>query len=356
MTGRSVATRLAYLTPSDAKPQNIWITLGEDFSTAQQLTASSSGVLDFAPSPDGTMIAFAERDPISDTADIMLLNLETGTVRRLTNCVDGTCMTPVWHPNGEIIAYQRIDFTSGPRDRDLIPTRVWLVDITAIGPITVPLFANPELIGYDPQWSADGTRIAVYVPTQGSLVYDLVTGDIFTVANGGASKNALSPDGSRLASIQVEIGVDQAPQARLQIMDLANQEAQVLLDTANQFQYEKLAWSPDGSHLAFTRRPSGEVTWQQGYQLYLIDPESGEVQQLTDDPTYTNGFFSWDTGETQLVIQRVAVDSDQRDTTNTAATGGAPSLSPTPELWVYMFELETLRKVAINSYQGHWVP
>src|SRR5690606_25084940 len=54
--------RVAYLTPADSVPQNVWIAEPGVEASAEQVTFSTGGVLNFDVSPDGTMIALAERN------------------------------------------------------------------------------------------------------------------------------------------------------------------------------------------------------------------------------------------------------------------------------------------------------
>src|SRR5690606_30146980 len=138
--------RVAYLTPADSVPQNVWIAEPGVEASAAQVTFSTGGVLNFDVSPDGTMIALAERNEYG-TSDIKLLNLETGATEQLTNGVDSDCNTPVWRPDGTMILYHRIDLNSDLGSVGVSPTRVWLIDLTTTPPVNRPLFSDSQILG-----------------------------------------------------------------------------------------------------------------------------------------------------------------------------------------------------------------
>ena len=54
-------------------------------------------------SPDGRHVAFNASAPGRDDSELWVIDVESGTSRRLTT--DGNCRTPVWSPDGGSIAY-----------------------------------------------------------------------------------------------------------------------------------------------------------------------------------------------------------------------------------------------------------
>jgi dipeptidyl aminopeptidase/acylaminoacyl peptidase len=141
--------RVAYLAPATGMTQNIWIADLTSLDSPEQVTFSSEGIFNFDISPDGRYVAFAEHDSNSDTTEIKMLDLRTGALRQLTNCVaeDADCKTPVWRPDGNMIAYDRAELNSALTSAGMSPIRVWLIDL-ATDPITTPAvrrFADSRL-------------------------------------------------------------------------------------------------------------------------------------------------------------------------------------------------------------------
>jgi Tol biopolymer transport system component len=337
--------RVAYIAPADSVPQNIFIADPLDPAAVQQITDSPDGIYDFAVSPDGTAIAFAERNSLTQTSDIKLLDLETGALRQLTNCVDADCTTPTWRPDGNVIAYQRVDFNSDLGNVGVSPTRVWLLDLTTTPASTRPLFSDLQILGYSPQWSGDGSRIALYNRDQGILIYDFSDQSIAVIPNRSGSTGALSPDGKQV--VYSEILLQEGEQARsyLTLADLTTQALTQLSPPGEPLQDERVVWRPDGQALAIARRYQDD-RFTRGYQIYLMDPDDGTVEALTDDRRYANGFFSWEPTGAQLVIQRFPeLDAE-----------GNPNVAGRPEIWTLNVETGEMTLVATNAYHPRWVP
>ncbi|MEP6986931.1 MAG: hypothetical protein ABI970_15100 [Chloroflexota bacterium] len=102
----------AYLAPANGAIMNIWVADPTTPSSAHQLTDSLSDIYDYSVSPDGGKIAFTEKNTNACTMDINLLDMDTGEIKPLTNCADAECKTPVWRPDGQQIAYERIELNT----------------------------------------------------------------------------------------------------------------------------------------------------------------------------------------------------------------------------------------------------
>ncbi len=340
--------RVAYLSPSNAAPQNVWIADPMMPDGNQQVTFSPSGILNFDISPDGTRLAFAERSSNTGMSDIKLLDLENGALTQLTNCPDSDCNTPVWRPDGLMIAYQRLDHNTELGNLGVGPTRVWLVDLTTTPPTNRPLFNDSQILGYAPQWSADGSRIAVYDSNSvGIVVYDFTDESLLMVpTRNGGSDVALSPDGEKL--IFPFLIIDQSSGGARNTLQLADLEAGRITDLtqpADPIDDATTAWHPDGRYVALARRYLDD-RYTRTRQLYLLDTETGDVEPLIEEERYFNGYFSWDPQGQQLVIQRFPELTES----------GAQNSGGVPEIWTYNLESGALTQVAENGYLPRWVP
>jgi TolB protein len=175
-------------------------------------------------SPDGTRIAFARGE-----ADIYVANADGTNVVRLT---DGPVMEnePSWSPDGSRIAFEGYDLASGGQPPSAVRLYVMNADGTGIREL------GPENV-QGPAWAPDGSEIA-YVNTE--------TGSIM----------AVRPDGS----------------GQRRILDAAELVGGVHL-------VYDVAWSPDGTKLAFMAGPDDTST-----HIYVVNRDGSGVVQLTDDP------------------------------------------------------------------------
>lgn len=336
--------RIAYLFPADDFPQNVWMVDPLDPDRPEQITFSPTGVYDFAISPDGTSIAFAENNP-DGTNDIKLLNLETGALTQLTNCPDSACTTPVWRPDGNTIAYERIDFNSDLAGQvGNSPTRIWILDLTVSPPTTRPLFSELQILGFNAQWSGDGSRIAVYDASTGTiLVYDFNESTLIGIPSRSGSSGALSPDGRRLVFPETTIIEGSGARTYLRVANLDTSEVTYLSTPDDGTDDRRVQWRPDGEMLAVSRRNEAEI---RGTQIYLVDPVTGAAQRLTDDPRYANDFFWWDPTGTQLVIQRFPELDENMQPNNLGR----------PEIWTLDTQTGEMIRAAVNGFVPRWVP
>lgn len=337
---------VAYLYPATTSPQNIWIAPPGQPEGARQITFSPSGIFDFSVSPNGTQIAFSERNSDTGTTDIKLIDLETGGLTQLTNCADATCTRPVWRPDGQTIAYERVDFNSALADQGVSPspTRVWLLDLTAVPATTRPLMSDLQMVGHSPQWSDDGQTIAFYSTNLSAIVvYNLETGQVISLPSGGGTSGALSPDGSKLVYPDIVVNEETGVNSVLRLADLVAGADTPLTDPAAQIDDSRALWRPDGEMLAVARRDENIV---RGFQVVEMDPATGEVRPLTTDPRYSNMFFWWDPTGTQLVIQRFPeLDENMQ-----------PNMDGRPEIWTLDVDSGDLTLIVEDGMLPRWVP
>lgn len=336
--------RIAYLYPADDFPQNIWAVDADDPASAQQLTFSPSGIYDFAVSPDGTQIAFAENNT-NGTMDIKLLNLDTGGLLQLTNCIDATCSTPVWRPDGKMIAYERIDYNTGLEGVNSSPMRIWTLDMTSYPPPTRPLFSDLQILGYGAQWSADGNRIAlVDRGTSSILVYDFTSGAIMAIPTTSGSYGALAPDGAQIITSSITLIEGEGGMARVK-MQVVNLDANTVFPLSapdDAFDDKRVQWMPDGARVIMSRDNPSLIA---GTQLYAVNPLDGTYTMLTDDPNYASTFFYLNPSGTQLAVQRLPL----------AANGMSDPMSR-PEIWVIDAATGEGIRLAQNGYLPRWIP
>lgn len=337
--------RVAYLAPATSSPNNIWIADPTDPASAKQATFSPSGIFNYSVSPDGSKIAFSERNTNTGTTDIKLLDLDSGGIQQITNCQDANCTTPVWRPDGQVIGYERSELNSSFTNVGVSPTRIWLIDLTSTPPTTRPLFSDSQMLGYGLQWSADGNRITVFdTNSQGILFHQFNPESTIAIPSRYGSPGWLSPDGTRVVYPEVVFQQSEA-HSYLQLVDLKTQDIKSLTSPDDPIDDDSAAWSPDGKTLAIARRYLDD-RYTRGKQLYLLNPDDSSVQEILFDPQYQLGAFIWDPNGTQLVIQRFP----------DPVAMGDPNNPGKPEIWTVDVATKKLTKIADDAFFPDWVP
>lgn len=126
-----------------------------------------------------------------------------------------------------------------------------------------------------PAWAPDG-RSLVYADDRDGLLgvyrHDLATGAETALATGGRVHPALSPDGQRLACLDLT--------GRLLVRDLASTQEHVLAEPLGGGGLPgRPSWSPDGRHLALCDRNRLNSRFREGYNLIrIVDTTTGAAR------------------------------------------------------------------------------
>lgn len=343
---------VAYLSPAYGGLQNIWIAPLDNPEEAEQVTFSEGGIFNFGVSNDGRSIAYADRDVDTGLTDLFLLNLQTRKITKLTNCIQQSddCKTPIFHPDDNLIAYERMNISGGVQGAGPGAIRIWLLDLTTSDYATQRLFEDSQVIGHSPQWSKDGSRIAFYnsdIASPGVIVYDFGEGDeqnrIKLIPSNFGDVGSLSPNGNLLVFPE-PIRRENQVYTFLKIADLAESAFIDLTPAEDPIDDIAAEWHPSGESIVIARRYTDD-RWTPGYQLYLLDMESGESRELVYDERYSHGFFAWDDAGEWLLMQRFPLLGED----------GEPNTEARPEVWAYHLETGELRLIAKNVFLPRWI-
>lgn len=265
--------------------------------TAKPTWSRSAPEVDFAPSPDGTRIAFVRRSSSAietspQGADLVIRSLTDGTEAVVVHD-DLSLARPVWSPDGSSLAYTagfRItNHDDSPsysgakiiyRAEEYVPGQVYAVRMGGGKPI--PIGAPGEYGGlawvdtnhlvYDRQ-SNDYKRYAIFVADiadgKSRAIHEVAEKEFWSIPDWEAGAQPWpSPDGRWIAFLSDRDGWD-----HLYVVPAAGGEAVQI--TKGRFEVWRPAWSHDSMSIAFDANEPG----------HLGDRRIG-ITRIGNDPTH----------------------------------------------------------------------
>jgi TolB protein len=262
-------TRWASGTVGSAATRFLFVSGGRvyriDSDGADITPLSPAGATALSPvwSPDGQRIAYTRLE--SGRGAVVIHSLGTGGNGTAPGSQTALSITPVFAPNGRTLAFAHSDETG----TDIYTANV--ADNCCAQRLTVGRYAD----NLSPTFSPDGRRIAfvstrsgppqIYVMAADGTDQELLAPFDYG-ATGSSNAPEWSPDG---ANVAFHREVSRSPQ--LFLVDAAGARVRQLTSAGRN---EDPTWAPDGRHIAFISDRSGRR------QIWIIDIETGRVRQL----------------------------------------------------------------------------
>lgn len=333
--------RLAYMKADPNNPINYNLFLADPNvpDSEQEIVQSQTSVVEFDVSPDGMRVAYSEYQQTGSNS-LFIWDAATGKTSLLYDCPDAVCGNPVWRPDGGAIAFERSEANV---NTGIGIARVWVLDLNSN---TVrPLFKDSQMIGFDPRWSPDGTKLAVYSQNApGIILHDFTTDTDKTIQTSYGQIGEFSPDGHWMFFPEMVQVQDKVYAAHFILADLTSdfltqRDTVPVTEVSNDVE---AAWL-DNQTMIVARRPPYQANSggaPAGPQLFKLNIETGEATPLLSDADYSNGNMTVSPDGKMVAFQRFAL--------------GKPGARP--ELWVLDLTTGKATQVANDSISPRWMP
>lgn len=282
--------RLAFITPSASNPYLYAISVLGPAGT-QQLTDTGAGSYSPVWSPDEKRIAFLSGTAEVDKGkELYVVNTDGSGLIRLSDplAMMGGPRGPRWSPDGSSIAFVGAggDYLS------------WEIYVAKTDGSGVSRLTNNNEQDFNPNWSADGTRLAFESTRRSahpwSSAYSIKAdgSDLRLLTDLESHMPAWSPDGTQIA---LALGEDPLGDQEVgwPIAVLPSNGTELKRLGSAPYVVAGLDWSPDSSVIYWFAQPWEETsTPPTGFQVLLIPREGGEIVNLTSEYG-VDSFPSW---------------------------------------------------------------
>ena len=270
-------------------------------------------------SPDGTLLAYLDRDAFPAHAYWMALTNADGEDRRkIADLTENYPATWSWSADARsLVTLCVVGGKAEPKPEGGVDERYY-TDLFSLDLATgqTRRLTDTQSIGeWAPFSSPDGKKIAFAGTEYDPETWKIVSYGIYTLGSDGADQVKVltsptpvrtfqwSPDSKKIAycTDDGKTGIDSS---EIHVVDLKTGADLNLTNTPSTGELDP-AWSPDGKKIAFY---SG--TFREGYRLRVMDADGKNAVDLTEPGEYPRGGASWSPdGKTILFTDRSAIYS-----------------------------------------------
>ena len=264
-----------------------------------QYTNDPSGVTGYSISPDQKTILYTVFKNEGGTS-IWAINADGTQGHLVLDCPQAECNSPDWYPDGQKIAYERLDdslVSSIPR------FSIWWLDMQTGK--TQPVFQDQTFASSSPEFSPDGQWLSYISAANNTLVvYPLKDGSSISLPLGNQAiiPESWSPAGDSLL-FGNQANSQDASSLHIKRYILGSGQTIDLGGSSGQTDYSA-AWSPDGGWIAIDRNVLTANGSQSSNQVWLVKPDGTQAHVLLDEENASYSNLNWSSDGKYLLYSR----------------------------------------------------
>ena len=289
--------QIIYIASVNKKAQ-LWI-LDTAGKSPRQLGNFNKAVFDFDVAPLGEYIIFSAINT-KQGSDLWYLDRKGTTLRLLLDCGADRCTSPAISPDSLQVAYTRDTAPLTP-SMPIGAPRVRVVNVETGE--DHPLYADPQIIGFEPGWSPDGKYITSYDGVRELIqVVGFQSGEQFNLPSATGDMPSWSPDSKTI--LFTDIAQDSGrswTQVKMANIDTGEISIWIGKNDVRDYQYSDLAWSPNPQDIVLSMREPPDFTAR---GLWMAQPDLLGGPMIAQDPNYIYDALKWDTWGNELIFQQ----------------------------------------------------
>ncbi|MBN2044771.1 MAG: hypothetical protein JW757_07115 [Anaerolineales bacterium] len=272
---------------TDEKNRYQLFTVSMDGADPLQITTAAEGVSGYSIAPDFSAVIYTINQGAL-ASSIWLWNLDSDEHKLVMDCSPDYCNSPIWPPSGDKLIYERLPNPTDPNALGI--SSVWWLELDSGE--TAPLFQDAGFPAFYPKWSTTGDWLSYSSINPNQIrLYHLETGEGLEIPVDGNPQVVWRPARNIILYTEYVL-IDDLQMNKLKLFDLETRETRLLSDS-NTLDEVLPNWSNTGDQIAVVRRVWIEGLAEIGDQIWLLDPETGEEQQITFEEEIIHGQATW---------------------------------------------------------------